>query len=166
MNSAKVLLMSAIILTATFSCVARAENSLPEKQDSSTILIELSGKVPGFTQEQLSAYLVRKMQEEVASSSWHFVEGKSPGESYPNKVVWSFKSILKVWEGGTHNGFPSPPNSISYLKAEVKLYLMGSYQMTIDAHPTVNSGEGDKELSDMVHSVARKLFVENKPDMQ
>lgn len=128
------------------------------------IVLEVSGDIPGFTQEQLTNYLARRMQEETPTP-WHFIEGKSGNEHAPNRVVWSFKTLREVWKGGTHSGFPSPTNSVTYLRAEVKLFMKGTYQMTVDMHPTVSGGADDKILPVMVRHATQALFVENKPDM-
>lgn len=163
MYIAKIFLTTVILSLFIMSEVAEAAPP-PSALDSNSVMIEVSGTVPGFTQEQLASYLARKMQEETAAP-WHFAAGK-PGEGKaPNRVVWSFKTLRKVWKGGSHNGFPSPINSETYLRAEVKLYLQGAYQMTMDTHPSVSNGADDKILSEMVHNAAHALFVENKPDM-
>jgi hypothetical protein len=162
MYMAKSFLKTAIILS--FVLTGFAEAATPSSFDSGTVVIEVSGKVPGFTQEQLAVYLARKMQEETAAH-WHFAAGEPGVEHASNRVVWSFKTLRKVWEGGVHNGFPAPTNSVTYLRAEVKLYLKGAYQMTMDTHPSVGSGADDKALSEMVHDATHALFVENKPDM-
>lgn len=52
---------------------------------------------------------------------------------------------------------------MTYLSTDVKLYLGGTYQMTILTQPTVYGGYGDKALSYMVRTVSHALFVENKP---
>jgi hypothetical protein len=164
MYVAKIFLAAVIVFSFALTGAAKAETSPPSTLESNTIMIEVSGKVPGFTQAQLSAYLARKMQGEI-SSTWHFVEGKQGDEDFSNRVVWSFKSLRKVWEGGTHNGFPAPTHSVTYLRAEVKLYLKGAFQMTMDTHPSVGSGADDKALTEMVHNAAQGMFVMNKPDM-
>jgi hypothetical protein len=155
----KIFLKSTIILSFILSSVVQA--AIPGSPHD--IVIEASGEVPGFTHDKLTAYLTGKMQEEI-SSSWHFTAGKSGDEQAPNRVVWSFRTLREVWKGGVHNGFPSPTNSVTYLRAEVKLYIKGAYQMTLDMHPTVSGGADDKVLSTMVHHAVQVLFVENKPD--
>ena len=55
---------------------------------------------------------------------------------------------------------------MSYVRAEVRLYLNHAYQMTMLTEPSVSGGSNDTVLSDMVHNVAHTLFVENKPDKQ
>src|SRR5271169_3891738 len=133
MHMAKIFLATLIILPFILADVAVAAPS--SSLGSDTIVIEVSGDdVPGFTKAQLATYLARKMQEEVAAP-WHFAAGKPGEETAPNRVVWSFKTLRTVWNGGSHNGFPAPTNSVSYLRAEVKLYLKGAYQMAMDTHP-------------------------------
>jgi hypothetical protein len=80
-------------------------------------------------------------------------------------VVWSFKTLRVEWKGGSHKGFPSPTHSVSYVSAEVKLYLKDVYQMTMLAQPSVSGGWNDKALSGMVHNVAHTLFVDNKSEL-
>jgi hypothetical protein len=147
------------------AAAVRADTYPPTLPDSKIMAIVVSGKVPGFTQEQLAAYLANKMQEEVASP-WHFVEGKEGNGTYPNRVVWSIKALRKIWLGGTHYGFPSPTNSVTYLRAEVKLYINDAYQMTLDTHPTFHSGVDDQAISELVHNVSHAIFVTNTRDMK
>lgn len=97
---------------------------------------------------------------------WHFVEGKPGNELAADRVVWSFKILKEVWKGGTHSGFPSPDYSVTYLRAEVKLYLNGVYQMTLDTHPSVGGGAEDEALSEMVRYISHALFIENKADVR
>ena len=52
----------------------------PFSTGSGTILIVVSGDVPGLTHEQLADYLAKKMQEE-AKNNWHFAAGKQGVES-------------------------------------------------------------------------------------
>jgi hypothetical protein len=163
MHMTKIFLVAAIILSFILMDIAEAAPS--SSLGSDAIVIKVSGDdVPGFTKAQLATYLARKMQEEVAAP-WQFAAGKPRGETVPNRVVWSFKTLRTVWNGGSHNGFPAPINSVSYLRAEVKLYLKGAYQMTMDTHPSVSTGPDDKALSELVYDATHALFVENKPDM-
>jgi hypothetical protein len=156
----KIFLITAMVFS--FLVNSLAEAAAPNS--AYDIAIEVSGDVPGFTHEQLVTYLAGKMHEEVAAP-WHFTAGKPQEKQVPNRVTWSFKNLREVWKGGSHNGFPSPTNSETYLRAEVKLYVKDVYQMTVDTHPSVSGGTEDKALSKMVHEAAHALFIENKPDM-
>jgi hypothetical protein len=165
MRYSKVFLTTTFVCLLVFSAFASADSPASGIQESETFAIEVSGQVPGFTQAQLSAYLTRKLQEENLAP-WRFVEGVSGSENFPNRVVWLFKSLRKETKSRGFMGSPGQTSSITYIKAEVKLYIKGAYQMTMDTHPSVSDGVDDKELSDMVHNAAHVLFVENKPDMK
>ena len=164
MHITKIFLITAIILSLILPGIAEAATPPSSSLDSNTIAIEVSGNVPGFTQAQLASYLARKMQDENAVS-WHFAAERQGEEPTPNRLVWSFKTLRTVWKGGSHKGFSSPTYVETYLRTEVKLYLKGAYQMTMDTHPSVSSGPDDKALSEMVHNVSHALFVQNKPDI-
>jgi hypothetical protein len=157
-------LITAIILSFLLTNVAKAAALPSPSLDSQIVVVEASGHVPGFTQTQLATYLALKMHEATAAP-WQFSAGHPGTAAAPNRVVWSFKTLLVEWKGGSHKGFPSPTHSVSYVSAEVKLYLDNAYQMTVLAEPSVSGGSDDKVLSEMVHNVAHTLFVENKPDM-
>ena len=162
MNMTKILRSMAILLPAILSHVAAAA-TLPSAADSNTVAVEASGTVRGFTPGQLDAYLARRMGEETAAP-WQFAARKQGAAQAPNRVVWAFKSLRVEWKSGAHKGFPSPTNSVTYLSAEIKLYSKGAYQMTMITQPTRSGGSDDVVLAEMVHDVARTLFVANEPE--
>ncbi len=145
-----------VAMTLALSGNALAQ-SVPEKNDA--IHVETFGTVPGFSQAQLNDYLAKRMQEP-GVASWRFIAGGKAAA--PNRIVWKFKTLNMVWKGGSHNGFPSQDHAVSYLRAEVKLYLNGEYQMTMDTHPSVLSGDEDQSLSEMAKHVTQALFFENR----
>jgi hypothetical protein len=162
MNMMKILRSMAIFLAPILSHVAAAA-TLPSAGDSTTVLVEASGVVPGFTSGQLNTYLAVRMREETPVP-WQFSVPKQGAAPAPNRVVWAFKSLRVAWKPGAHKGFPSPTNSVTYLSAEVKLYLGDMYQMTMITQPTISGGPDDDALAEMVHNVAHALFVENNPE--
>lgn len=164
MSFANTARIAACALPLMLSSVTDAATRPGSSVDANTVVVEASGNVPGFTPTQLVTYLARRMQEENADS-WQFSTGKPGAAPAPNRVVWSFKTLRVVWKGGAHRGFSSQENSVSYLSAEVKLYLRSDYQMMMVTHPSLSGGFDDKALSQMVHDVAHVLFVENKPDL-
>ncbi len=138
---------------------AHAESGSPDKNASDTIYVEVSGNVPGFTQADLAKYLASRMQQS-EGASWHFLPGNR--NASPNRVSWTFKTLKVVWKGGSHKGFPSPSHSLSYLKAEAKLYLNGEYQMTIDAHPSALNGDESRSISSMASQAAHAFFLDTR----
>ena len=91
----QVLFITTTFLLLAATGISRADPLTTETTESETFAIEVSGQVPGFNQAQLSAYLTRKMQDET-SPRWHFVEGVTGSENFPNRVVWLFKPLRKV----------------------------------------------------------------------
>jgi hypothetical protein len=152
-----------LIATSIFSLIFGNE-ALASQIDRNVIDVEVTGMVPGFTQEQLGAFLAQKIREE-SPAPWRFAVGQK-GIQLPNRIVWSFKTLREVWKGGTHSGFPSQTNSLTYLRAEVKFYLNDAYQMTLDMHPTISGNTDNHVLAEMVHDAVHSFFVENTPDMQ
>ncbi len=126
------------------------------------ISIETSGKVPGFTHEQLTSYLARKLQE-ISPAPWHFTAGAEGAAPAPDGISWIFKTRHMVWKGGSHKGFPAQSHSATYLSTEVKYYLGDAYQLTLITQPTLDPGSEDEILTQMVHRVSDALFVENQP---
>jgi hypothetical protein len=156
--------LTTILLPFILSTVAEAATPLSSSLDAQTVVVEVSGQVPGFTHMQLVTYLALKMHEE-AAAPWQFSAAQPGTAPAPNRVVWSFKTLRVEWKGGSHKGFPSPTHSVSYVSAEVKLYLKDVYQMTMLAQPSVSGGWDDKALSGMVHNVAHTLFVDHKSEL-
>jgi len=151
------MVLAAIFISATGPAAARAEAALR----TMPVTIEVAGEVPGFSHEELAAYLARAMQQS-AGPTWRFAAAKDGAAPAANRVVWSFKTLREVWKGSFHSGFPSPSHSETYLSTEAKLYLDGVYQMTMSTQPTVLGGSGDVTLTDMTRKVARAMFVENR----
>jgi hypothetical protein len=155
----------AILLTLVLADVAERATPASTAPGPHTVVIETFGNIPGFTQAQLAAYLALRMHDETPTP-WEFLAGQPGAAPAPNRVVWSFKTLRTEWKGGSHKGFPSPSNSVTYLSAEVKMYLNNTYQMTTSIRPSVRGQSDDRALAEMVHNVARSLFVENKPDIR
>lgn len=163
MNLTRISRIAVLILPVFLTDVAAAAAAPSPSPASSTVVVEASGNVPGFTSAQLTAYLARRMHEETPPP-WQFSARNSGAASAPNRVVWSFKTLHVEWKPGAHKGFPTPTNSVTYLSAEVKLYLKDLYQMTMITQPSVSGGSGDAAVADMVHDVAHSLFVQNEPE--
>lgn len=151
-------ILAILIMFVILSANAVAGNL--DQLSISTIHVEASGNVPGFTQPELAKYLATQMQKS-NSTVWRFVPGGTV--SSPNRVMWKFKILNVVWKGSTHNGFPSPSYSISYLKAEAKLYLDDKYQMTIDTHPSALDADDDQSIANMARQVALTFMTDSKP---
>ncbi len=137
-------------------------NSFPLPPNSNTVVVEVAGHVPGFTQTELATYLARKMHEAVKRLlRGSFPRGSRGPRPHPTGSCGRSRPYVWRWQTGSHRGFSSATNSVTYLSAEVKLYLNDTYQMTMLTEPVVSGGSD--ALSESAHNVARILFVENKP---
>ena len=125
-----------------------------------TVTVEVVGDLPGFTHDQLTAYIASTMQNQKVGH-WRFLAMKPGDNSAANKVVWKFKVLGNAWHGGTHHGFPSDKFSNYYLNVEIMLYLKGRYQMTLIVNPTMGEDAEDGTLAEMVADATRTLFVKN-----
>ncbi len=140
---------------------AGAEAESLAKQAPLAIGVQTAGAVPGFASTSLSAYLVQKMGEEPIPA-WHFFVETSASVP-PDRVVWNFKTLRMVWKGGSHSGFPSQNHAVSYLSAEVKLYLNDVYQATMVVYPSIGDVDENQELADMARQVARAFYAQSLP---
>ena len=127
---------------------------------ATTIVVDAVGKIPGYSPHQLSELLATAMQKS-SSGPWHFVAKAETDATAPNRVTWLFKTIKTVWLGGSHNGYPGQSSKVAYLTAEVKEYLGGQYQMTFNAHPTVQHAMDEDALSELAGTVARAMFAKD-----
>src|ERR1700761_1471717 len=67
-----------------------------------SVMVEIEGSVPGFTKDELSAYLCRQM-EATHLTGWHFLStplDATGGDQPSNRIVWHFKP-LPYGGGGT-----------------------------------------------------------------
>ncbi|HXX11380.1 MAG TPA: hypothetical protein VEK05_07650 [Burkholderiales bacterium] len=156
-------ILLSVLLPFVLTDVAGAAKPPSAGSDPHVVVVEASGSVPGFTHAQLGAYLASRMHEETAAS-WEFLASQPGAATAPNRVVWSFRTLRTEWKGGSHKGFPSPTSSVTYLSAEVKMYLNNTYQMAMSVRPSVNGRSDDKALGEMVRNVAHSLFFENRAD--
>lgn len=163
MHAGKLMRGAVLLLPCFLALGAASASPVPAALAPGTVVVEVSGSVPGFTTAQLGSYLAHQMRD-ATGGTWQFSARQPDEPPAPNRISWSFKTLRIVWRGGSHKGFPSPTNTAAYLSVEVKLYLNDTYQTTALAQPTIaEGGPDDKALSETVRSVARILFIESKP---
>ena len=124
--------------------------------------VVVTGSVPGYTTSQLTQYLVVAMRKSVPQP---WVMTADPTIIAGNRVDWRFKTLRTIWKGGSHSGFPSQDNVVTYISAEVRTYIKGEYQMTLALHPSILSQNEDQALADMAREASRILFVQNAPKL-
>ena len=80
-----------------------------------SVVVEASGMVPGFTPKNLVTYLADRMQK-TAPAPWHFIAAQPGAGQARNRVVWAFKAVRMVWPGSNFKDLPPAIHSAIYLR--------------------------------------------------
>jgi hypothetical protein len=124
---------------------------------SDLIAVHVSGDIPpGYTQADLTAYVVQRFQE--VGANWQVTAGDN-GTVDQNHIDLLFKTLKIVWPSRSHKGFPSPGAQATYVSIEAKLYLQGAYQTTTLSEATAYGGVDDKNFANSVRYLGRTLFT-------
>jgi hypothetical protein len=130
-----------------------------------TVAVEVEGSIPGFTPEQLSAFVTQQMAD-AHLTAWRFAAA-TPGQAGnepPNRVVWQFKVL--PYAGGTVR-YIGPALSKARdifgagrpIGADAKIYLDGKFQSTSFDQATVKGGPHDPGLSDLIKKVMTSIVA-------
>lgn len=128
-----------------------------------TVTVEIDGSLPGFTQDQLSAYVTEQMSA-ADVTSWRFTPGPAlNGNAEPtNRIVWHFK--LLPFAGGTVR-YIGPALSKAReafgvgraIGIDAKIYLDGKYQASTFDQVTIKGGPNDPGLVGAIQKVTRTI---------
>ncbi|MDB5392863.1 MAG: hypothetical protein JWM91_369 [Rhodospirillales bacterium] len=151
-------------LTFFVPAFAAAPSSHDAGRDTNlTILVEIDGSLPGFSQDQLSAYITQQMGA-ADVTSWRFrVASPTNGATEPaNRVVWHFR--LLPFAGGTVR-YIGPALSRAReafgvghaIGIDVKIYLNGKYQASTFDQVTIKGGPDDPGLIAAIQKVTRTI---------
>ncbi len=147
--------------------VASHAQSLDSKlrQTPLTVSVEVEGSVPGFTTDQLSAYVSQQMAD-AHLTAWHFAPAAPAAETNPppNRVVWQFK-ILPFAGGAVRYIGPALSKARNLfgigrpIGVDAKIYLNGQYQSTSFDQATIKGGPHDASLSDVIKKVMNSIVA-------
>jgi hypothetical protein len=159
-----------MILLATLTVFAPRLSAAPQAgMDADgkpvTVSVEIEGSVPGFTQDQLSAYVSAQMTA-AEVGSFQFAPANAAGNVEPaNRVVWRFKML--PYAGGSVR-YIGP--AISKLREgfgmeravgiDAKIYLNGKYQASTFDQASIKGGAADPNLTSAIKKVT-KMIVSN-----
>ncbi len=132
-----------------------------------TMAVEIDGSVPGFSNDQLEAYIAQQMAD-THITSWHFEPGPAPGGPITgqpgNRIVWHFKQLPYAGGGIRYIG-----PAVSKAKAlfgvgravgiDAKIYLNGQFQATTFDQVTVKDGPKDPGLSAVIQKVLKSIVA-------
>jgi hypothetical protein len=155
MRAFNAILVATAIAAGVPASVVHADMGRASGSNPSYIGVSVTGEVPGFTSDQLVAYLANQMQQE-AGGAQQFAP-VAPKSAAADRVSWSFKKLRLVWRGATHKGFPAQANWATYVSAEVKLYLHDTYQITVLLQPTIVTGSERDAVSAMAREAIRAI---------
>ncbi len=127
-----------------------------------TVSVVVEGALPGFTQDQLTAYVCQEMTAAHAAS-WQFTPA-SGTDSSPNRVVWHFK--LLPYAGGTVK-YIGP--ALSHVESafgahravgiDAKIYLDGKYQNSSFDQATIKGAKSDPSLDAAIQKILHAIIA-------
>jgi hypothetical protein len=126
------------------------------------VAVIVDGTLPGFSDEQLAAYVSEQMTASHITV-WHFAPASGSANS-PNRVIWHFK--LLPYAGGTiryigpalsrMKGILGVPRAIGI---DARVYLDGKYESTTFDQATIQGGPNDASLSRAIQKVLRSVIA-------
>lgn len=131
-----------------------------------TVSVEIDGSLPGFTNDQLSAYVSQQMAASHITS-WHFEPGPAAmtAEGQPaNRIVWHFKQLPFAGGGVRYIG-PAVSKAREVFGVgravgiDAKIYLNGQYQATTFDQATVKGGPNDPGLAAAIQKVMKSIVA-------
>jgi len=130
-----------------------------------TVSVEVEGSVPGFTADQLSAYVSEQMAD-AHLTAWRFapVEPQQAGKEPPNRIVWHFKVL--PYAGGTVR-YLGPAISKARdlfgagrpIGVDAKIFLDGQFESTSFDQATIKGGPHDPGLSEVIKKVMNSIVA-------
>lgn len=123
--------------------------------------VRANGSLPGFTDSELSTYLVRVMAG-VDHITWRFVPSPATEPPPPNRIDFSFKT--NAYAAGTVRAYGFSRATMERLLGvrhsvtiEARLFLGGDYQTLDFEQVTLTGGQRDQELVAAVAKLTRLL---------
>ena len=129
-----------------------------------TVSVEVEGSLPGFTTDQLSAYVSQQMAD-AHLTAWRFAPAAATDANQPpNRVVWQFK-VLPFAGGSVRYIGPALSKARDLfgvgrpIGVDAKIYLDGKYQSTSFDQVTVKGGANDPALSSVIKKVMNSIVA-------
>lgn len=126
------------------------------------VAVVVEGTLPGFTEDQLEAYISQEMAA-AHVSAWHFEPAGSATTS-PNRVVWRFR--LLPYAGGTVRYIgPMLTHARDLfgvrraIGVDARLYVNGLFQSTTFDQATIKGGPKDPDLGAIITKVTKSIIA-------
>ncbi|HLY57405.1 MAG TPA: hypothetical protein VKS60_17715 [Stellaceae bacterium] len=126
------------------------------------ITVAASGQLPGFTDSDITGYLVQEMNQ-ASLGGWTFEAAPGSDASAANRVVWTLE--LGPSAAGSVRSYAFSRALMERMAAshrhvtiKAKLYLGGQYQTESFGQATIAGGPHDEDLAAEVIKVTRMLM--------
>ena len=151
------------LVALCFSLLAPAATLLAADLNTPmTVSVVVDGSLPGFSQNQLDAYVVQQMNA-AHVAAWRF-EASATGAPAANRIVWHFK--LLPYAGGSVRYIGPAVNRMKDMfgvrrsvGVDAKIYLDGQYQTSTFDQATIRGGGEDQDLSKVIQRVLRSIVA-------
>ena len=165
------------VLAFAAASVGAAAQSLDSglRNQGLPVLVEIDGSVPGFTKDELSAYLCQQMAASHLTG-WHFLPtslAPTGGDQPSNRIVWHFKQLPYAGGGMRYIG-PAMSRAKELfgvgraVSIDAKIFLNDEYEATTFDQATIKGGPDDPGLAAAVQKVMKSVvtnaFLTASPD--
>jgi hypothetical protein len=161
--------LTAFCLTAALA-VAGAVGASAQTLDSAlrnkdmAVIVEIDGSLPGFSKDELTAYVCEQMAASHATS-WHFVPTSTAptgGDQPSNRIVWRFKQLPFAGGGVRYIG-PAMAKASAFfgvgrpISVDAKIFLNDQFEATTFDQATIKGGAKDSSLATVIQKVMKSI---------
>jgi hypothetical protein len=155
------ILLFALLL---FLTPAEGEERPTAALGATTLTVEMTGALPGFSAAAASQYLASEMGQ-AGVAGWTFVPTPASAQPAPDRIEWHIEQ--SPYAGGSVRQFIPIPSvqrlfgTHHNISVEVRLYLRGQYQTLALGETVVQGGPPDKALAAFVTKLTQDLLGEH-----
>ena len=130
------------------------------------VIVEIDGSLPGFSKDELSAYVCRQMAASHVTS-WHFVPtsiSTTGGDQPSNRIVWRFKQLPFAGGGVRYIG-PAMSKARAFfgvgrpISIDAKIFLNDQFEATTFDQATIKGGAEDPTLASVIQKVMKSIVA-------
>jgi len=156
-------LTAALAFAGTVGVSAQSLDSALRNKDLA-VIVEIDGSLPGFSKDELTAYVCQQMAA-AHVTSWHFVPtsmSATGGDQPSNRIVWQFKQLPFAGGGVRYIG-----PALSKAKAlfgvgrpvsiDAKIFLNDEFEATTFDQATIKGGAEDSGLATVIQKVMKSI---------
>jgi hypothetical protein len=158
-------LTAAIAVAGATGASAQSLDSALRNKDLA-VIVEVDGSLPGFSKDELSAYICQQMAAAHATS-WHFVPtsiAPTGGDQPSNRIVWKFKQLPFAGGGVRYLGPALSKTREVFgvgraISIDAKIFLNDEFEATTFDEATVKGGPSDPSLAAVIQKVMKSIVT-------